>query len=364
MTIFTNTVKRILRNKGQMLFLLIFPFAFTSIGFIGARPATIVSVIDQDQTELTASLTRNLAEQAELRPASEADIEKKLLELYSDDIIVIPKGFTAALIAGDKDGISAHRLAESNVAEPIDLFLEQWLNHTRELAFAAKHESAEFYKLFRSYEQGSVQLTVRQAADPRATQTRAVLGVLLMAMMYSALITGLQIIINKNNHTLRRTLAAPVRAGSYMLQMILGHLLVAWLQVLLVMVVLQRVYGLYMGSTPYTLYLLLLVFSLVSVSLGVAVSRFSENLIQACLIGVVFIVPFSLLGGAYFPIADIPGLIQTLSQFSPIAWALDATEKLILGQGLEAITGELVILVLFAVVFFLLGGLGKKDLSR
>ena len=364
MTIFTNTVKRILRNKGQLLFLLIFPFAFTSIGFIGARPPTIVSIIDYDQTELTSSLTRKLAEQAELRPVEEPDIEQKLLDLYSDDIIVIEKGFTAGLIAGEDGGITAHRLAESNVAEPIDLFLAQWLSAGSDLAAAADHDPATFYELFRSYEQGPLQLTVRRAADPQATETRAVLGVLIMAMFYSALITGLQIIINKNNHTLQRTLAAPVRTGSYMLQMVLGHLMVAWLQVLLVMTVLQWVYGLYMGSAPYTLYLLLLVFSLVSVSLGVAVSRFSDNLIQACLIGVVLIVPFSLLGGAYFPIADIPGLIQTLSQFSPIAWALAAVEKLLQGQGLSAIWKELGVLVLFAVVFFLLGGLRKTDLVK
>ncbi|MGF7046509.1 ABC-2 type transport system permease protein [Paenibacillus sp. DS2015] len=364
MTIFTNTVKRILRNKAQLLFLIIFPFAFTSIGFIGARPAISVSIVDKDQTELTARILRNLSEKAVIRPVEEEDIEKKLLELYTDYVLVIEDGFTDGLIAGNHEQVAAYHLAESNVFQPISVLLEQWLEHGYYIAEAVNHDPELFSSGFAKYDQGALQMKSLHITDPRAFQTKAVLGVLVMAMLYTSLITGLQIIVNKNNGTLYRTLAAPVRIKSYMLQMIGGQLLIAWVQVTFVMLVFQWIYHLYMGSSPINLYILLLLFSFVSVSLGVAISRVSNNMIQACLIGVSLIVPASLLGGAYFPIDDIPGVIQILSQFSPIAWMLKCVEKLLQGQNLISLSRELGILMLFAIIFFLIGSFRKVDLSK
>lgn len=365
MTIFINTLKRIFRNKIQMLFVLLFPLAFMSFGFIHEEHNVKVAIIDKDRTALTEGLAGSLQSKAVMRTVREDEIEDKLMALKVDYVLVIDQGFTDKVIAGRDGGIASYSVQESNISEPIGAFVNQWVSHAKTIAGAVKHESSAFYEAFDSYErQGALQLSPRLVVDPKAAQTRSVVGYLVISMLYTSLVIGLHIIMSRANHTLYRTMAAPVRMRSYMLQTIGAFIVVSALQITLVMLLLKWVYGLYMDGSAWTLYLLLLLFSLVSVSFGVAISYFSRNMIQACLIGMCSIAPLAMLGGAYFPLDWAPEIMRTLGRFTPVSWMMAGVEKLLQGQSLGSIGKEMSVIVLFAAIFFLLGGLRKADIAK
>ncbi|MFJ7724947.1 ABC transporter permease [Neobacillus sp. NPDC097160] len=365
MTIFVNTLKRIFRNKVQIFFILLFPLAFMSLGFIGQEQTVKVAVIDHDHTKFTADLVRNLKTKAEIRDVKEENISNDLKILKVDYVVVIEKGFTDDLIQGKDGGITSYSVKESNFSKPVSAFLEQWLNHAKMVVEAAQHNPDSFYTEFTNYDQhGAIQLDHKLAVNEGAERTRSVLGYLIISMLYTSLIVGLFIIFNKNNHTLYRTLTAPVKIKTYMLQIVSSFLCVSFIQISFVLLILKYVYKLYLGSAGFSIFVLLLLFSLVTVSFGVAISSISKNIIQACLIGICLVAPLAMLGGAYFPLEFAPDIIKTLSNFTPVSWVITGIEKLLQGQSLFALGKEVLILIVFSFIFFLLGTFRKADIAK
>jgi ABC-2 type transport system permease protein len=365
MSIFIHTIKRIFRNKIQVFFILMFPLAFMTLGFLGSEPMVKVAVIDQDQTEITRGLIRNLETKADMKSISEEEIEKKLQNLKLDYVLLINKGFTENLISGKLGGITSYSVKESNFSTSIHAFVNQWLSHAEMIAHGVKGNHEAFQQAFTEYdENGKLQLESAPVIDKGAANTKSLFGFLIISMLYTSLIVGLYILINKNNHTLYRTLTAPIGIKNYMFQTICSFLFVSFIQILFVMLMLKWVYGMYMGDAAVSIFILLWLFSLVTVSFGVAISSSSKSIVQACLIGICFVSPMAMLGGAYFPLDYAPEIIQTLSQFSPVTWVLQGIDQLLYGQSIFSLGKEMMVLLLFAVIFFLLGTLRKVDISK
>ncbi|MFF2481338.1 ABC transporter permease [Paenibacillus sp. NPDC058071] len=365
MTIFLNTVKRIFRNKIQLFFIVIFPVAFMMLGYIEEKPVIKAVVFDHDQTALTETLKRHVMDDASIVPFEEDEIERKLMSLEVDYVLVIDKGFTNRLIAGEEGGITAYTVQESNFSEPVGTFLEQWLQHARTIADAVNNDEEAFYEPFMRYDQqGLFQIEQHSVVNEGVARSLSVFGYFIIAMLYTSLIAGLYILLNKSNFTFHRTLTAPISIRGYMLQTIVGFLFVSIVQITFVMLMLKWVFGIYMAGSAIGIYLLFILFSLVTVSFGVAVSSISQNMIQACLIGICLISPLAVLGGAYFPLDFAPDIFITFSYFTPVSWVLKGTEKLLLGATLADLGKEGIVLLLFATIFFLIGIMRKADIAK
>lgn len=366
MTIFRNTVKRILRSKVQLIFILIFPLAFMCITFVDGEIKTKVSIIDYDQTQLTKALQDNIASKAQMiDPIEEGLIEEKLLGLRVDYVLVIEKGFTDGVIAGEDVKLKSYSVQESNISLPIQSYVDQWVTDARIIANAVNQDTERFYTEFNlNNESGTLVLEKKRLTDEGRGVSRTALGYMVMAMLYTSLITGTVILMNKNNNTLSRTLSAPVRMRSYMLQIILSFLFISLIQIAFVLLVVQLGFNLFAGSTILAIFVLLTIFALVSVSLGVLISSLAKNIIQSVFIGICMIPPLAMLGGAYFPLDFASDTVKTLSKFSPVTWVLSGVEKILRGQDFTTISDDLLILLLFAVVFFLLGSIRKIDIAK
>lgn len=365
MSILKHTITRIFRNKIQLVFIILFPLAFMFLGFIGDEQKVSVAVIDHDQTPVTIQLIQDLEVKSKLKQVDEDEIEKALKALRVDYILVIEEGFTQQLLQGTREGLTGYSIAESNISVPIVNYLEQWLEHTATLAFAANQDQQMFDILFDAYtSQGLLQLQHSTVIDKGVERTRSVLGYLTIAMLYTSLIVGLYILLNKQNGTFYRTLAAPVSMRRYMLQTIGSFLLVSWIQITLIMLILTWVYKLYFGGAALSVYLMLMIFSLVAVAFGVAISSVTKSVVQACLLGICLVAPMAMLGGAYFPLDWAPDAVITMSYFTPVSWVLGGIEKLLEGQSILSNGKEVLVLLLFAIIFFLLGTFRKADIVK
>src|SRR5690554_4124049 len=100
MTIFQNNVRRIFRSKLQFFFIILFPLLFMQISNLIDEPTNQVrvAIIDRDQSPLTTALMRNLKSKVNLLPVEESHIEKQLMSLKLDYVLVIPHGFTDSVI--------------------------------------------------------------------------------------------------------------------------------------------------------------------------------------------------------------------------------------------------------------------------
>ncbi|GEM_PF-1892115 len=366
MSIFKHTIKRLFRNKIQLIFIILFPLAYMSLGLIDDQQPLKAAVIDHDQTELTKMLIHELETKVEMKTVKEKDIERELKDLKVDYVLVIDHGFTERLIyGGESSGLSEYSVKESNVSQPLSIYLREWGVQVKTIAANTGHQPDAFYTSYKQYEErGPFKLDSRPMENQQEEKSRKVLGFLVIPILYTSLIAGLQIISNRNNHTLYRTLAAPVRIRSYMLQMVGSFLFVAVIQLTFAMLILKWGYRVPMNHSEWGIYALLLMFSVAAVSFGVAVSSISKSILQACLIGICLIEPISMLGGAYGPLDWAPDIVRTISQFTPVYWVMDGIDQLLHGQTLLGLGKQVVMIILFAIIFFLSGTIRKTDIAK
>ena len=87
------------------------------------------------------------------------------------------------------------------------------------------------------------------------------------------------------------------------------------------------------------------------VGLGILVSAMATRQETATQLLFMFQLPMILLSGVFFPIQQMPKVIQVISKGIPLTYMVTALRKvLVLGAGLVAVKTEILVLVLFGII--------------
>jgi ABC-2 type transport system permease protein len=369
MNIFTSTLKRLFRNKLNLLFMLVTPSLMSGIimgfGDWGINQVTL-GLVDLDDTPLTETLRESIGESMDLVILEEIQVRSALAAGKVSYILVIQAGFTQDVIAGRTPGIQGYSIQESNMALPAKMKVESFVAAAKNIAAAAEGDSERFYEGIAFYRQGSFHLKPQRLSENGRSINFALggIGLLVMNMMLLAAFSTLILLTDRENRTFFRVLTTPLPLKSYMLQSILCFLLISLIQIASVLLFIRFVFNIYLGPSIPGLFLVLAIFALVSVSIGVAIVSLAKNMRQAATAISLLVTPMSMLGGALWPREMMPQILQTIGQFMPTAWVMDAARSVMLGNPLSSITTEISILLAFALVFFLLGTWRQVDVSR
>jgi len=95
-------------------------------------------------------------------------------------------------------------------------------------------------------------------------------------------------------------------------------------------------------------------FGAVAVSIGLLIVVFSNSTASANNLSTLIITPSCMLGGCFWPVSIMPQYIQKLSDFIPQSWALGAIRKIQTGAQFQEILSNILILLAFAITFFLI----------
>jgi ABC-2 type transport system permease protein len=161
----------------------------------------------------------------------------------------------------------------------------------------------------------------------------------------------------------RRLLAAPIYRGTVIAGKFLAFVVVVFLQMLLLFGVSNALFGMPLGESPLGLVVLTLALGLASTGLGMLLGTVARTSKQAGTIGMLlgFLLYFAsgYTGGTVSSTgfdAGLEGFRLYLSQLTPHAHAMDGYVRLILGgAGVADILPNILALLGFAVVFFLVG---------
>ncbi|MGB1254023.1 MAG: ABC transporter permease, partial [Candidatus Promineifilaceae bacterium] len=156
--------------------------------------------------------------------------------------------------------------------------------------------------------------------------------------------------------TLRRMVTTPTSKATFMGGAILGQILKAMVQMLLIILVGAGLYGISYANNPLALLIVLLSFALAGTALGTMLGTFVKSDGQATGLSIMTGMVMSMLGGCWFPLELFPPSAQTVARFLPTRWALVGIQDLVVrGQGVSDILLESGVLLLFAAVFFTIG---------
>jgi len=181
------------------------------------------------------------------------------------------------------------------------------------------------------------------------------LGMTIMFLMMSAVISTGAILEERQKGTWRRVLAAPVTRMQVLSGYLLGFLVVAFVQFVILAVIQHFLFKVDWGNL-YLLVPFALLFLVCAMSLGLALAGLVRTFQQQSSVASLVMTASGMLSGIFWPIEVMPPLMQTLAKGMPQYWALQGFTNIMM-RG-DSFSGLLVpggILLSMTVVFLSFG---------
>lgn len=359
------------RDRAAFFWMLVLPVAlmwFFGQMYTGEGSAAKVrlTVVDRDGGWLARAFVQQLAspnvEVVERRQETGEADEKKVRTL------VIPDGFTEKVLAGDQqvlrferdEGTSAgfDRAADGNVLRAIARSLALLVEMDQDGTLASADPGATFRSLASRERLVGLDVTTAGKGRPVPGGTaQSVPGILAMTvLMMTVIYGGVFLTLEKRDGTLQRQAAGPVGRKGLVAGKLVGRLLVAGVQTIVLLAFGRFVFGVHFGESPVGLALLLLSYAFCCAALatlGGAIFRTPE---QASGVGWLASIVMAALGGCWWPSEVVPRWLWNAAHVFPTAWAMDALHGLIsFGRGAGSVVVPSLVLVGFGVVFATVG---------
>ncbi len=192
------------------------------------------------------------------------------------------------------------------------------------------------------------------------TETFYAAGMAVFFLFFTVQFGVTSLLDERRNGTLWRLVAAPIQRGS----ILGGKLLTSFVLGLVSMVVLAVTTSLLLGADwgdPVGVALVLLAGVLAAIGVMALIATIARTAEQAGYAQAIAALTLGLLGGAFFPVARVGGVIATLSLLTPHAWFLRGLGELSGGGGPAAVLPAVGAMLAFAAVT---GGVALARLGR
>ena len=193
-------------------------------------------------------------------------------------------------------------------------------------------------------------------ADQRDVLDRlapALMGV--FAMFFVFILTGVSFLRERAQGTLERLLTTPVGRADLLVGYLLGFLLFASIQSLVILLYTTLALQIDYQGALWQIFVLLMVLTVVAVNLGIFISTFARNEFQVVQFIPLVLAPQIFLSGVILPVEQLPGYFQAVSKVLPLTYAVDGLKEIMLnGQSLGDIGVDLGVLIGFAAVLLVL----------
>ncbi len=385
-------------SRATLIFTIAMPLLFTFVleqaleaGFGEDEIATSwpLAVVDEDGSSWSEKLIAALEADpsVEVRQMDLEEAQAMLDDQALSAALVIPTGFGIGIFVGDP--VTASFLQSADLITESQILLEAVNAAVADLAGSlaaadlAVQVAAEV-GLFEDADAAAIEAYRAEAleralaelalARPVATTAQAVTrlddpgpsipngasqtspGMLVMFALFFTFGGGVSLIVERDEGTLRRLLVMPLGKGTLLAGKLAGIFAGALVQMAIMVLAGQFLFGVSWGQTPPALIAMLLAYGLAGTALGLMVAALARTAAQANALGTVSIMALASLGGAWWPIEIVPAWMQSLALALPTGWAMRGFQDIITrGLGLPEVALETVVLAGFAALFLGIG---------
>ncbi|MDP3058957.1 MAG: ABC transporter permease, partial [bacterium] len=181
------------------------------------------------------------------------------------------------------------------------------------------------------------------------------LGLTIMFLMMSVVISTGSILAERQKGTWRRLLATSAGRAQILMGFLFGFLIIALLQFLVLGVSQSILFGTKWGN----LYLVIpfaVIFLFTAVSMGLAVAGVVRTYQQQASLATIVMTASGMLAGLFIPKEILPPFMLVISKFMPQYWAMQGfTNVMLRGQGVSGILLPSLVLLLYATLFLSFG---------
>jgi ABC-2 type transport system permease protein len=380
-------LRQITRDRKSFIFLLIMPIAFTLLfGFAFGGNSTAdsrlpIGLADEDGSELSARLAAMLGASEVVRIENEggaAGLSQQVADEAISAAVIIPPGYGDSSLAGNPMAVmvvgggqagftvdgevqkytarlqNAVQAANLSLATAVDQELVQTADQQAywEDSFAAALAAWNSPPVIIRQDESSALSEEAQDTDTNYS----VFAVTSPGMMSQFAIAGLMgaagiLVVEKKTKSLQRLLTTNMSMG----QILAGHFLAMFILIFIQLSVLilfgQIFLDLpYLGQ-PLATFLLTVMTALFTAGLGMLIGVAAKSEEQVVVLSLVPMFLLAALGGAWVPMEFTPQSFQRIALLTPLAWVMEGYKDILIrGQGMEAISLNLLVLLLYTAV--------------
>ncbi|TWT51293.1 Inner membrane transport permease YbhS [Rubripirellula amarantea] len=410
------------RDRMSLLLGFLLPIVLvTTFGFImgqagggnGQMPKVALWVSDRDQTETSEAFIDALRGSEMLRilpstDATESDhatIERKVADGDTSHVLVIEQGFATVIERSEEGALRLIRdpgrtmedrlinlgimqamysvqggeywstmmgkqfanagmpeidLQQFNqTASELSSVIERWASTTDQDIFAS--EDAGSFGFFGTSTAVANEDVVPPDRPKQVTYrlAQSVSGVSVMMLMFGLASCGVTLLIERDRGTMARLLASPVSRNSILLGKVLFTLIVGMIQMIILLLYGELLFGIGVFRDPVTLVMISLVWTVAATSFGMLIAAFSRTPKQADSMTPLVTLTFAALGGCWFPLQmiELPRAVEWMCKSTPTYWAMSAFQGYFwdgLGLGSSKVLFAVAVQLGFAIVMMVI----------
>lgn len=175
----------------------------------------------------------------------------------------------------------------------------------------------------------------------------------IILMLISAMMTSISITREKEMGTMEVLLVTPMHPVEIIIAKVIPYLLLAFIDAIIVLIAGYFVFEVPIRGSLILLLLETILFIITALSLGIFISTITNSQQAALLASLMgLMLPVIILSGFIFPVANMPKVLQILSNFIPATWFIIIIKGIMLkGSVFLMIWKETLILFVFILVF-------------
>jgi ABC-2 type transport system permease protein len=334
----------ILRDRQTLAILLLMPLVQVLLFGYALRTDIRdlrVAVVDPTPDAVTLRLRSRVAATSRFRLVNVSPSSKVLEGLFerrlADVAIVLPTSFAETVARGD----SAQLLLITDASDP---------NSGTTMQAYVRSVLADFETELGGLGTGAVRIAVASRMRFNPTLESANLFVpgliALVLTLVSALMTAISLSREKELGTLEVLLVSPLRPWQIIVGKVIPYLVLGFAITCLVLAAARVVFDVPMRGSVTLLLLESVLFTIVSLSLGVLVAARTSSQRTAMLGALVgTMMPTALLSGMIFPVTSMPGWLQPVTRIVPARWFIVIARGIMLkGIGVDYLWRETAVL--------------------
>jgi len=213
----------------------------------------------------------------------------------------------------------------------------------------------------RDLQYGKIDARIRTWYNPNLdSQNFFVPGIVaFVIMLISLLLTSIAIIKEREAGTMEQLIVTPLKPFEFIIGKTIPYTVIAIGQMVFVMLFALYWFEIPLAGSVFALFFATCLFLLSTLGIGLFISTVSKTRQQAMMTTFFFILPFFMLSGFVFPIANMPEFVQGLTYLNPLRYFLVIIRGIFLkGVGLHILWPQYVALAVIGVAVFA-GAVGR-----
>ncbi len=367
MIIFSTSLKRIFKNKIRFILMILCPFIFIAMFSMQNHKAATIGIVDYDHSIVSKELSKVLKniEGIKVLEISEDQIYDMTASYVVDYSIIIGSGFENEILSGNSPKLKEYYVEDRQKLFFVKSSINTEIENYKLLSQAANFDRAKFENSLAEYRESKLTVSTNVDALNKIEKSRAAFGFLIQFMMYMAIITTGTILEDKTNGTFYRIFYGPISIKRYMAENLAAFFTTGIIQAIGIIAALVLIFRMYLGSAPAAIIGLFIIFAFVCVTMGLFIISVLKKPLQAYIAVAVVTTPLIMLGGCYWSFSLMPDILNRIGRFFPISWVMRTVDAVLAGS----ITGNVLltnyaVLLLFALVFLIVGLVKKVDISK